>query len=164
MAVQVPRLSLDGLGLDRYGVGELADILEARARVGLEPESVTRQQLERIADQVAGVARAASRRCVQPFVGPSGVGTGITDDVLDEAYALAQRSIWKANLASLPFHYQVLYELVRTERAIEGEALHERYEAVAGEVYQGRPQTPLAKGSRRRTAKARRVRADRVGR
>jgi Cdc6-like AAA superfamily ATPase len=43
--------------LDCFGVNELADILEARARRGLPSGVVTRKQLEVIADEVAGVAR-----------------------------------------------------------------------------------------------------------
>jgi len=45
------------LHLDRYGVSELADILERHAQAGLAPGAVGRDHIERIADDVAGVAR-----------------------------------------------------------------------------------------------------------
>jgi len=145
------RLGSTTLGLDRYGVDELADILEARARVGLAPGSVTRRQLEAIADQVAGVARAGIQtlRAAAQESARRGYGQ-VRDEVLDRAHELAQRHIREQQLQSLPFHHQVLYEVIREAGGIQAGALHERYEAVAGTVYQGLPQTPIGERERRR--------------
>jgi Cdc6-like AAA superfamily ATPase len=145
------RLGSTTLGLDRYTVDELADILEARARVGLEPGSVTRRQLEAIADQVAGVARAGIQtlRAAAQESARRGYGQ-VRGEVLERAHEIAQYHIREQRLQSLPFHHQVLYELVRQSGGLQAGALHERYDAVAEEVYQGLPQTPIGERERRR--------------
>jgi Cdc6-like AAA superfamily ATPase len=145
------RLGSTTLGLDRYGVDELADILEARARVGLAPGSVTRRQLEAIADQVAGVARAGIQtlRAAAEESARRGYGQ-VRDEVLERAHELAQRHIRKQRLASLPLHHQIIYEIIRDAGEIKAQAFHDRYDAMSDDVYQGVPKTPIAKGSRRR--------------
>lgn len=140
------------LGLERYGVDELADILEERARQGLAPGSVTRAQLEELADRVAGVAREGIQAL--RWAAKQATDRGheqITEQDLDDGPELARFNIRQSNLNSLPLHHQVLYEIVRDAgRGIEPAALHERYDAVAEGVYDGRPQTPISERARRR--------------
>lgn len=139
------------LQVDRFSTGELVDILERRAAVGLRDGAVERTQLERIADGVAGVARngiqvlrAAAERATREG------HTAIRDDDIEGAYELAEARIRKRNILSLPFHHQLLYELIRTSDGISGADLHERYDAVADDVYRDRPSQPISKGDRRR--------------
>ena len=145
------RLGSTTVGLDRYTVDELADILEARARVGLEPGSVTRRQLEAIADQVAGVARAGIQTLRAAAQESARRGCGqVRDEVLERAHELAQRHIREQRLASLPLHHQIIYEIIRDAGEIRAQAFHDRYDTMSDDVYQGVPKTPIAKGSRRR--------------
>jgi len=136
--------------LDRFGVDELADILRDRARVGLVDDVVTREQLETIADDVAGVARegiqtlrAAAEIAVEREHGR------IHDADVDDAYERARASIRKANLQSLPFHHRVLYELIREAGEITGRELNQRYESVEERVYANRERTPISRRDRR---------------
>jgi len=138
------------VGLERYGVDELADILEARADVGLRAGVVDREQLERLADKVAGVARDG----IQSLKWAARQAHEREHDRVQEADLkdgpkLARQAIREANLQSLPYHHQVLYELVRECGPITAEALHERYDEVAGGVYDGCPQTPVTRRRRR---------------
>ncbi|MUV49291.1 Cdc6/Cdc18 family protein [Haloarcula sp. CBA1122] len=144
------RLLLKELALDRFGVNELADILEARVRRGLPSGVVTREQLETIADEVAGVARKGIQSLRQAALlakerDHSEIGS---DDVAD-SYERAQRYILQKNLDSLPFHHQLLYELIRVGGGLKAGELHDRYEAVADDVYRGRGLTPISERSRR---------------
>jgi len=138
------------IALDRYGTDELTDILDKRASRGLRPDSVRREQLREIVNEVAGVARkgiqslraavelAEERRHAQ-----------ITTKDLEDCYARAQRRIRELNLASLPLHHQVLYGIVRDAEEIFAGDLHERYDAIASEAYRGTDCTPISKRSRR---------------
>jgi cell division control protein 6 len=136
--------------LDRFGVDELADILRDRARVGLVDDVVTREQLETIADDVAGVARegiqtlrAAAEIAVEREHGR------IHDADVDDAYERARASIREANLQSLPFHHRALYELIREAGEITGRELNQRYEAIEERVYANRERTPISRRDRR---------------
>lgn len=145
------RLSGTEIHLRRYGVDALADILEERARVGLVKDAIGRRVLEAIADEVAGVARDGIQtlRSAAELAERRG-RDHIGDDLVDEAYEAAMHRIREHNLASLPFHHQLLYELLRVEDGLHGAELHERYDDVAEDVYAGRPLTPVNKASRRR--------------
>lgn len=138
------------LGLERYAPADLADILGPRARKGLEPGTVGRDQLETIADRAAGNARTG----IQTLHASARVATErrqrkILDEDIPEGYERALRWMREANLASLPFHHHVLYELVRAAGEIDGETLHEWYDQVADDIYTGRAQTPITKRARR---------------
>ncbi|MFC6973669.1 Cdc6/Cdc18 family protein [Halomicroarcula sp. GCM10025709] len=139
------------IALDRYGVDELADILEPRVATGLERQVLSRQQLERIADDVAGVARHGiySVLAAAELAVDRGHYTVREMDV-DDAYDVAREWMRQAALDSLALHHHVLYELVREAGTISGEALHRRYETVADGVYQGRQRQPLSERSQRR--------------
>jgi len=144
------RLAGHELGLDRYGVDELADILEARARLGLPPSSVSREHLEQIADEVAGVAREGiqSLRAAAELAGERGHSQVREPDV-DDAYERARRWIRESNLQSLPIHHHVIYEIVRRWGPLQAGELHERYEQIAEAALSGVDRTPLSERARR---------------
>jgi Cdc6-like AAA superfamily ATPase len=138
---------------DRYGVDELTDILRPRARQGLEPNAVDGEQLREIADGSAGVAR----RGIQALRAAAELATErehprIQSEDVADCFERARRRIRKLNLASLPHHHQVLYELVRTaeDGEIRARELNERYEADEKRLYAGRPMTPISRRARRR--------------
>jgi len=138
------------LGLDRYGVDELADILEERARLGLDPGTVTRRQLERIADEIAGVARKGIQSLLEAArIADERDHEQIRDADVDDSFERAQFRILVGSLNTLPFHHQVLYEIVRQGRELGPSELHDRYEAVADDVYHGRGRTPICERERR---------------
>lgn len=136
--------------LGRYGVDKLADILERRARQGLHGDVVSRSQLEAIADEVAGVARKGiqSLRAAAELAHERGHHR-IRDRDVNEAYERARHRIREMNLESLPWHHQVLYAIVHDAGEISGTELHDRYDAIADEVYSGSPVTPIGKRARR---------------
>ncbi|QZA89534.1 AAA family ATPase [Salinarchaeum sp. IM2453] len=145
--------NLDGdnhIGLDRYTVDELADILEDRANRGLPPNAVTRTQLERIADEAAGVAR----RGIQALYAAAQIAaernhTQIQSTDIDDCFPRARRQIRKSNLRSLPFHHQVLYAILHQADELTSRELHQRYEQLADEVYATAAVTPIGKRARR---------------
>lgn len=138
--------------LDRYRVDELADILEARAQVGLRDGVVTRRQLEVIADEVAGVAREGiqSLRAAAEIADEREHHTVQETDVAD-SYERARREIRRSNLASLPVHHQVLYALLYQlgPGEVAAGTLHNRYDALGDRLYGGLPQHPVIKRTRR---------------
>ncbi|WP_049891867.1 Cdc6/Cdc18 family protein [Natronococcus amylolyticus] len=144
------RLDQGHLKLDRYGVDELADILERRAQQGLHGDPVRREQLEAIADEVAGVAREGiqSLRAAAELAHERGHHRIRDRDVAD-SYERAKRRIRRLNLQSLPYHHQVLYAIIYEAGEITGKELHDRYEASADVVYSGSPVQPLGKRARR---------------
>ncbi|MFC6975843.1 Cdc6/Cdc18 family protein [Halomicroarcula sp. GCM10025709] len=136
--------------LDRYSVDELADILEPRVRQGLRGDPVGRDQLERIADTVAGVARAG----IQTLLAAAEIAderqhSRIRDADIEDGWPRAQAWIRESNLESLPFHHQLLYELIRRDGPLRGGALHRRYDEIADDAYAGRARTPVQRRARR---------------
>lgn len=137
--------------LGRYGVDELADILESRAELGLPDYAWNRELLERIADDVAGVAR----RGIQTLRAAAEVAEerdhGSIDDIdVVAGHERAREQIRKSNLDSLPFHHQVLYALVRSSGSagVDAGALHRQYDAVVPQVYDDFSR-PIGERSRR---------------
>ena len=145
------RLHGQTLTLDRYGTDELADILEPRAEKGLEHGVVARRQLGMIADEVAGIARFGiySLLAAATLAQDRDHHT-VRDEDVAGAYPLAREWMRQAALDSLSFHHHLLYALVRDAGEIDGETLHDRYDAVADRAYDGRSRTPLAERSQRR--------------
>jgi Cdc6-like AAA superfamily ATPase len=143
-------LSGTHLELHRYGVDELADILAARAQAGLPSRTVTRRQLERIADDVAGVAREGIQalRAAAEIATKRGHGEIKPGDI-DDSYAQARHRIRQLNLQSLPFHHHVLYALIHAADRLDAGTLHERYDTVSEAVYADYRATPIGKRSRR---------------
>ena len=138
------------ISLDRYKTDELVDILRQRAEQGLRPDSVRCEQLREIANKVAGVARDGiqSLRAAAELAEESGHAQ-ITAEDLADCYERAQCRIREANLASLPFHHQVIYAIVQDAGEISASDLHDRYDAIASEAYRGTDCTPISKRSRR---------------
>lgn len=142
------RLQTGQLPLNRYGVDELADILDARARAGLSG-SWTRSHLEAIANESAGRARRAIQSLRAAAEISEERGTSLPDIPVDDAYERAMGRVRRANLKSLPFHHHVLYELIRDAGKISSGELYDRYELVADDVYRGQPTPPLGEKARR---------------
>ncbi|AFZ73070.1 Cdc6/Cdc18 family protein [Natronobacterium gregoryi] len=139
------------ISLGRYGVDELTEILERRARQGFHhPDVITRGQLEYIADEVAGVARNGIQRLWGAAVEARDRGhVRIHDEDIERGEERAWRRIRELNLESLPTHHQVLYAIVHEAGAISGDRLHERYEEVAADVYHGTAAQPIGRRARR---------------
>jgi len=138
------------LHLDRYAPDELADILEPRAEKGLRSGAVDRNVLEEIADEAAGSARRAI--VTLRSAAEVGVERGheqIRKEDVPAGLERGQHRMRKAHLASLPMHHHVLYELIREAGEINGETLHDHYDAVADSVYAGETQVPVGKRMRR---------------
>jgi Cdc6-like AAA superfamily ATPase len=136
--------------LDRYGVGELADILATRADRGLVGDVLENRQLRTIADQTAGVARYA----IQTLVAAAEIATDnghheIQDGDIAEAFSVARSRIRKGQLRSLTLHHHVLYALVHDAGRVESEELHRRYDSIAEDIYRGRVCAPIGRRSRR---------------
>lgn len=138
------------LQLGRYTVNELADILEPRAEQGLRASATNREQLERIADGVAGRARHGIQtlRAAAELASEREHSAIQTSDIAD-AYERAARSIRRANLDSLPYHHQVLYALVWEAGKISPGTLHDKYERVAPDTYRGVDVVPVSERQRR---------------
>jgi Cdc6-like AAA superfamily ATPase len=135
--------------LDRYLVDELADILEARADIGLAGDVIDRGQLEHIADEVAGVARYGiqSLRAAAELADEREHERVGAVDVAD-AFERARHRIRESNLRSLPFHHHVLYAIIHEAREISAGELHDRYERSEA-VYRGQDLMPIGRRSRR---------------
>ena len=136
--------------LDRFGVDELADILRDRANVGLVDDIVTREQLETIADDVAGVARDGIQTLrAAAEISAEREHNRIRDADVNDAYERAQLRIREENLNSLPFHHLVLYELIRVNGGLTAREFHREYEDQAEKLYASAIQTPISDRSRR---------------
>lgn len=138
------------LGLSKYSTAELTDILQERRRVGLEPNVISDEQLWEIADEAAGIARKAiyALRAAANLAAERSHTTIEAVDVAD-SHARADRRMREDALDSLPFHHHVCYEIVRRRGQLTSRQFHERYDAVADAVYDGRDQTPITKRERR---------------
>lgn len=139
------------LTLNRYGVDELADILNERAQSGLAGDYVTRRQLEWIADEAAGVARRGIQalRAAAEIAGERHHETIEQEDV-EDGFPRARRRIREANLTSLPYHHQVLYALIHAaDGNIKITDLNQRYDELGPLAYADVPQTPISRRSRR---------------
>lgn len=138
--------------LGPYGTDELATILQHRARSGLPLGVIDRGQLEDIADTVAGNAREGiqSLRAAARLADERG-HVRILEADIEDCYGRARQRIRKQNLRSLPFHHQVLYALVFEggPGGVAAEALHDRYDAVADQVYHGSPKDWIEQRGRR---------------
>ncbi|RDZ53099.1 AAA family ATPase [Haloferax sp. Atlit-4N] len=136
--------------LERYGVNELSSILRARADQGLPRGAVTNNQLQTIADEVAGVARFGIQalRAAAELADERG-RSSIHGPDINDSFERAQHRIRKSNLRSLPFHHHVLYALVHEAGELPASDLHTKYEEVSQDIYYGHDLTPIGKRSRR---------------
>ncbi|UIP00315.1 AAA family ATPase [Halobaculum sp. CBA1158] len=146
-----PWHSRNQIELTRYGVDELADILEPRAQQGLPPQAWDRSTLERVADKAAGAARRGIQTLrYAAVVAGEQEAREISDRHIEIGRERARDEIRKANLNSLPYHHQVLYALIQEAGAggIDAGALHNRYDEVTDDVYTT-DSHPISKRSRR---------------
>ncbi|WP_126665271.1 Cdc6/Cdc18 family protein [Haloterrigena salifodinae] len=133
---------------ERYAVDELADILEHRAEHGLEPGVIHNEQLEWIADEVAGVARYG----IQSLLSAAEFAeerdhSRIREHDIRDAFGRARTKIRETNLRSLPFGPCVIYELLRYADAnlVDGARLHSLYETHGSAIYADRDHDPVSR-------------------
>ncbi|ELY54552.1 orc1/cdc6 family replication initiation protein [Natronococcus amylolyticus DSM 10524] len=117
-----------------YRSGEIVSILEDRVHWGLEPDTVTRDQLERIAvaskgdSRVAiGVLRRAARLASQDNE------RAISDEYIDEAVPEAKTEIKQKNVEKLTEDQRILYDILTEEGEISAGRLYESYRDRADE-------------------------------
>jgi Cdc6-like AAA superfamily ATPase len=131
--------------LDRYDVDELTAILQRRRKHGLLHGVASDDQLRRIADETAGVARYGiqSLRAAAEFA-EDREHDKIRDEDVCDAFDRATAAIREANLRSLSFGHHVVYELIRAAGEIKAGDLQDEYDAVAPQLYQGRQRNPVS--------------------
>jgi Cdc6-like AAA superfamily ATPase len=136
--------------VQKFGVNELADILADRAQAGLPSGVVDRSQLEWIADEAAGVTRYGIQalRAAAEHAAERGSYEIGTQDV-ETCFERAEQRIRRLNLRSLTTHHHVLYALIHSEGTISGVELHDRYDAIADDVYSDTTLTPITRRTRR---------------
>lgn len=116
-----------------YSLDQLVTILGDRVQWGLEPNSITQQQLETIADYAAGDARVAigilrnaARNAAQEDAGR------ITDDHIDAVVPQTKSEIKQKTTDKLTEHQQVLYDIISEVGQIGASNLYDSYcEAVS---------------------------------
>ncbi|MBP1987220.1 Cdc6-like AAA superfamily ATPase [Halolamina salifodinae] len=113
-----------------YTTKAMVKILQARADTGLQPGVVDDDQLERIADEVAGSARygvQSLRSAVE--LGEERGHTSVTDEDVADSFEHAKARIREQLLASLSRQYHVVYRVIREagEDGIRPADLLERY-------------------------------------
>lgn len=113
---------------DAYHDHELVDILSARVEHGLAPDSVTREQLQRIAGAAAGDARVALSILRSGARRADYEGTDrITDAHIRRAIPEGHQTVRKRNLDALRPPQRELYELLESCGEISPGELYERY-------------------------------------
>lgn len=113
---------------DAYGDDELVSILADRVEWGLEPGSVTDDQLETIAAAAAGnardaisVLRSAARHAERANA------DAITDEFVEQAIPEARAAVRQKNVERLNAHQRVLYSLVCDAGELSPGTLYSRY-------------------------------------
>ncbi len=119
-----------------YSIPSMMDILRARVDTGLQPNVIDNDQLERIADEVAGSARygvQSLRSAVE--LGEERGHTKVTDEDVDDSFGHAKSRIREQLLASLSQQYHVVYRVIREagEDGIRPAELLERYREQSNE-------------------------------
>lgn len=138
--------------MERYSVDQLAHILELRAREGFfRLGVVSDEQLEYVANDVAGIARKGIQWLRAAAVVAQERGHEfIREDDLEDGKERAWRQIRQHNLESLPFHHRFLYALIHEGgESVSADALHDRYDAIAEQVYDGVSPQPIGRRARR---------------
>ncbi|SFC70167.1 ORC complex protein Cdc6/Orc1 [Halobiforma haloterrestris] len=120
--------SSEHVRMDSYADGQLYDILDARAKWGLEEAVITDEQLYRIADAAAGDARLAIG-ILRSAAGKADRENRerITDDILLAAAEDARAQIKQKSLDSLTPHQRVVYDIVRDHGPLSPNEIHDRY-------------------------------------
>jgi Cdc6-like AAA superfamily ATPase len=137
------------IDLTGYTPEQLVDIMVPRAEAGLDAGTWDHSVLEAVADRADGCARTALTTLHAAATVASDHGRGmITPAEVPEGYERAATWMRESNLASLSAHHHVLYEVLRVEGPLQPDDLHERYEALADELYRGLGQTPIEQRAR----------------
>lgn len=112
----------------RYTLLELIAIVEARARWGLEPETLDEAAAEHIADVAAGDARAAisllrtAARHAQD-ANEDRISTEIVESVIPDA----REEVRRKNIDALPPHQRALFDCLQERGEISPSQLYEEY-------------------------------------
>ena len=110
----------------------------------LDQNYVTSEQLETIADEVAGVSRNGIQALQQAALQTEEPQHDqVADRDVSNPFKRARRYIRELNLEILPFHHQLLYELVRMCDRLEVGKLNDQHDYIAGRAYRGGEQTPV---------------------
>jgi Cdc6-like AAA superfamily ATPase len=114
--------------MERYHNDELFDILQARVERGLDPDTISDDQLYRVADAAAGDARLAIGilRSAASTADREGVDS-ISDDHLLDAAEDARARIKEKSIESLTPHQKIVYEIVTEHGPLGPTEIHERY-------------------------------------
>jgi len=111
-----------------YSVAALSEILSARARLGLYPDTVSNEQLEWVADAAAGDARVAIgvlRQAAQSAVTDG--ADQITDSHLRAAVPEAKAETKQKNISQLTRDQRILYHTIGEAGEITPGKLYEEY-------------------------------------
>jgi len=112
----------------QYDIRELVTILEDRARWGIEPDAVSNQELELIADYAAGDARVAIGifRNAARVARQSG-DDQITVEVIDRVVSETKSEIRQKTTDKLTAHQQILYDTIKEAVEIGAGDLYDAY-------------------------------------
>jgi len=113
---------------DRYDVDTVAEILDRRASQGLEPGSIDRETLERIARLVDGDARRGitALRVAARLAATEGLSM-IPERLVDEAVSTAEEEVRQKTISKLNRHQRILYECLKEDGPLIQKELHQRY-------------------------------------
>ncbi|WP_435359240.1 Cdc6/Cdc18 family protein [Haloarchaeobius sp. DFWS5] len=122
-----------------YATDQLVAILSDRVRLGFEPEAVSTEQLERIADAAAGDARLGIGilRTAAQTAQERGAERIVAEHVTS-AVPAAEHDVRRQTLSKLTAHQRVLYEIVHDRGEVASAALHEAYESRVDEPHVAR--------------------------
>ncbi len=112
----------------QYDIRELVTILEDRAQWGLEPDAITDDELEVIADYAAGDARVAIgifRNAAR--VARQNGEDQVTADVIDSVVSETKSEIRQKTTDKLTSHQQVLYDTIKEAGEIGAGNLYDAY-------------------------------------
>lgn len=127
------------LEMNKYSVDELVEILHARVRRGLAPESIGTEQLRVISDIAAGDARVGLSilRAAAKYAESDGRDT-ITESVIEQVVPDAREVLRKKNIEKLNGHQVTLFELLKEHGPASPGDLVELYEEAVDDPMSGR--------------------------
>lgn len=121
--------SSERIGFDTYTTQQLVDILSDRVQWGLEPDSITDEQLHTIAEASAGNARdAISILRTAARHAERNNKEVITDSYIEEAIPKSMDEIRQKNVQRLNDHQKVLYEIICEAGEIAPGRVYEKYQ------------------------------------
>jgi orc1/cdc6 family replication initiation protein len=116
------------INFDKYHLGELVSILEARARWGLSEDSIGNEQLALIADAAAGDARIAISVLRNAAGRAREEGHDrITTDVVHQAVPEGREDVRQKTVDQLTPHQLALYEILQKKGESSPGELYEAY-------------------------------------